>query len=198
MKQRFLCVLLAAVLCLSVLSGCAAQKRTDKSAESGEPKTSTEKVPQAESTEPTHGINQPAASPLGFTNFDSSLIAFLCENGYAEENFAVSPLSFRAALALAASGAEGETLNQLLAVMGFSSVEQMNAWYSDVLAGVDRFDDSFNSEFVPGVTPPTGLSIRSGAMRACPVNSVRIMCRRSATGCARRLPLRPEKSWPTQ
>ena len=149
MKQRFLCVLLAAVLCLSVLSGCAAQKRTDKSAESGEPKTSTEKVPQAESTEPTHGINQPAASPLGFTNFDSSLIAFLCENGYAEENFAVSPLSFRAALALAASGAEGETLNQLLAVMGFSSVEQMNAWYADVLAGVDRFDDSFNSEFVP-------------------------------------------------
>ena len=145
MKQKLICVLLAAVLCLSVLSGCAAQNRTEKS---GEPKASTEMVPQTGSTEPNHGINQPEASPLGFTDFDSRLIAFLCENGYAEENFAVSPLSFRAALALAASGAEGETLNQLLAVMGFSSVEQMNAWYADVLAGVDRFDEYFSSDFV--------------------------------------------------
>lgn len=146
MKQKMICVLLAAVLCLGAMTGCAAQNRVEKSADTGKETVPTEST--AESTEPNHGIKQPEASPLGFTAFDSRLIAFLCENGYAEENFAVSPLSFRAALALAASGAEGETLNQLLAVMGFSSVEEMNAWYASVLEGVDRFDKYLSSGFI--------------------------------------------------
>ena len=147
MKKKIICVLLSAVLCLGAMSGCAAQNRSEKAAASGDPKVVTVDVPQTESTGTSQGVSQPTASPLGLTDFDSQLIAFLLEHGYAGENFAVSPLSFRAALALAASGAEGQTLNQLLAVMGFSSVEEMNAWYETVLAGVDRFDESTHSAF---------------------------------------------------
>ena len=79
------------------------------------------------------------AADIGLSSFDSRLIEFLKQTGKANENFAVSPLSFKAALALAASGAEGETLDQLLSVMGFSSREEMDAWYQTVLANVDQF-----------------------------------------------------------
>ena len=56
------------------------------------------------------------------------------------ENYIVSPLSFRAALILAAEGANGSTRTQLLEAMGFSSEEEMAQWYAAVRESVARFD----------------------------------------------------------
>ena len=148
--KKLLCIVLAGMLCLSCLTGCRAQNQNaapgaapaKTNAATEAPTEPATEEPAPGTTEPVQPIIQPIASPLGFTEFDSRLIAFLREQELDGENFAVSPLSFRAALALAASGAEGETLNQLLAVMGFRSVDEMNAWYGSVLAGVDQFADS--------------------------------------------------------
>ena len=146
MKQKLICLLLAVMMILGVLTGCRAQNAPSDSAaangsdaEQEETMTSPEQETKTDSSEEGSGVVLPTASPLGFTDFDSRLIAFLLDSGKTDENFAVSPLSFRAALALAGAGAEGETLNQLLAVMGFSSVEDMNAWYASVLDGTDEF-----------------------------------------------------------
>ena len=78
-------------------------------------------------------------------DFSQRLIGFLDEAGYKEQSYAVSPLSLRAALALAASGATGETKEQLLKAMGFSSQEELEAWYQTVLANEKAFEDYFNS-----------------------------------------------------
>ena len=45
-------------------------------------------------------------------DFENALIKFLDTNGYEKENYMVSPTSFRAALALAVSGADTETKEQ--------------------------------------------------------------------------------------
>ena len=81
---------------------------------------------------------------LGFTEFDNRLIAFLKQRGLEDENFTVSPLSFKAALALALLGSEGETQQQLLDAMGFVSVDEATAWYASVCSGVERFDAYFD------------------------------------------------------
>ena len=81
------------------------------------------------------------------TAFAARLVQFLEDNGYAEENYIVSPTSFRAALCLAIAGAEGTTKDELLKAAGFESMEDANAWYAGVLASVDAFQtdlDEYN------------------------------------------------------
>lgn len=149
MMKKWICIFLAAALLTAAFAGCRASTDGPAAPNTAEAKPVTTNAPELtnapETSEQTPAIIQPDASPLGFTAFDSRLIAFLRENGRAEENFSVSPLSFKAALALAAEGAEGETLNQLLAVLGFSSLAELEAWYQTVLAGVDNFDSYFSS-----------------------------------------------------
>ena len=81
----------------------------------------------------------------GFSEFDSELISFLEKSGMERESFMVSPTSYRAALALAVSGANGETKEQLLHAMGFQSEEEMNAWYQSVLDSVAFFGEDLNN-----------------------------------------------------
>lgn len=146
MMKKWICIVLAAALLTAAFAGCRA--RTDSPAAPNTTQAKPEDASEPETSGMAPVIVQPDAAPLGFTAFDSNLIAFLRENGKAEENFSVSPLSFKAALALAAEGAEGETLNQLLAVLGFSSVAELEAWYQTVLAGVDEFESAFNSPWM--------------------------------------------------
>ncbi len=75
----------------------------------------------------------------GFTQFDSALIAFLEDEGLADKNYMVSPTSFRAALALATAGADGETKAQLLRAAGFASMDEVNGWYGTLQERVDAF-----------------------------------------------------------
>ena len=73
-------------------------------------------------------------------DFNSSLIKFIEDSGYADQNFMISPTSFRAALALAVAGADNETKNELLHAMGFNSMDDVTAWYEGVVASDGAFD----------------------------------------------------------
>ena len=72
-------------------------------------------------------------------NFDQDFLSFIHMQNE-KENYAVSPLSFRAALILAVEGADAATRAQLLSAMGFASEEEMTQWYTAVRESVDAFD----------------------------------------------------------
>ncbi|MBR6377370.1 MAG: hypothetical protein IKS05_06365 [Oscillospiraceae bacterium] len=132
-----LSLFLAALLLLSCFTGCAGAEPTG---------TTAGNQPQVRNNEPASAELLSAvtnAKPLGFTAFDSQLVEYLKQTGKADENFTVSPLSFKAALTMAALGAEGETQAQLLAALGFRNLEELRAWYSTVLAGADNFEAFF-------------------------------------------------------
>ncbi len=74
-------------------------------------------------------------------DFNASLIAFMEENGFKDKNYLISPTSFRAALALAVSGADGETKDELLKVMGFSDMDELIEWYESVEGSVKSYAD---------------------------------------------------------
>ena len=81
----------------------------------------------------------------GFTEFDAALIDFLDDAGFSQENYMVSPTSFRAALALAVSGADTETKTQLMRAMGFESMDDVNQWYDSVRGSIDAFASDLNA-----------------------------------------------------
>lgn len=139
--KTILCLSLAVVLALSCLSGCRGAENPAPASDS--PAT---KETQAKPDEPAPAVPLSAvtnAKALGFSAFDNQLVEYLKQAGRADENFTVSPLSFKAALTLAALGAEGETQAQLLEAIGFQNAEELRAWYATVLAGVDGFDAFF-------------------------------------------------------
>ena len=126
MKRRFLLILLAACLGLT-----ACQSRVEPQP-SAEPPAATNKPaePSAPETEPAPPETEPVppmpelpeGSGLGLNALDAKLIAYLQANGLEQESFTVSPLSLKAALALTALGAEGETQRQILDALGFADV----------------------------------------------------------------------------
>ena len=81
----------------------------------------------------------------GFTEFDSALIDFLDNAGYSQKNYLVSPTSFRAALALAVSGADSETKAQLIHAMGFESMGDVIQWYESVSESIDAFAEDLST-----------------------------------------------------
>ena len=152
MNRKLISLLLAAVLCLACFSGCQARKPETDSGQASPPASfEKETEPETEKPEPqptyqAAEIIEPMQAPaIAFNAFDSGLLQYLCQTELGSENFTVSPLSFRAALALAALGAEGETLDQLLTALGYTDRDSMIAWYQTVLEGMDKFDSYFNS-----------------------------------------------------
>ena len=150
MKRRIILLLLAACLGLTACQG-QLQPGTGPSdaaptVKPEPPETKplpTEAETELNSTEPAAAEPQPAipaAEGLGLGALDNGLIAYLRANGLENESFTVSPLSFKAALALTALGAEGETQRQILDALGFETVEEMSAWYASVLVGTANFD----------------------------------------------------------
>ena len=149
MKMKtILCTALAVLLVLSCLVGCQSTET---------PRASDEKPTATAPSDPTPTETNPAspasavplaaitnAKALGFSAFDNQLVEFLKQAGRADENFTVSPLSFKAALTMAVLGAEGETQTQLLDALGYRDVNQLRAWYATVLQGVDDFDAFFD------------------------------------------------------
>ena len=106
----------------------------------------TETPEDGQETGKQEGQEEIRMGSSGFTDFDSSLIAFLEDSGLERESFMVSPLSFRAALALAVSGAEGETKQALFRAMGFDSMEEVVDWYAGLLEGVSAFQEGLERE----------------------------------------------------
>ena len=78
--------------------------------------------------------------------FDTDFVNYV-RAANADENFIVSPLSYRAALLLALEGAGGETEAQLLRALGFETKADAEAWYEAVRDSIDRFDAVKAAEF---------------------------------------------------
>ena len=132
--------LTALLLAIALLAGCGSVDRGaagyEIGEERGEKSAGLMDAISAVFSEPVRETS--VGEDSGFTDFDSALIKFLAY-GYGERSFLVSPLSFRAALALAVVGAEGETKSQLLQLMGFADEEEMFAWYEALLRETDAF-----------------------------------------------------------
>ena len=145
MKRRFFLLLLAACLGLSACQGQnlpgAQTPAEPKVPENNDPAPSETVPAETLVTEPAPVLPEiPAGESLGLNELDGKLIAFLRSNGLENESFTVSPLSFKAALALTALGAEGETQRQILDALGFETVEELSAWYATVLVGTADFE----------------------------------------------------------
>ena len=91
-------------------------------------------------------VDETVAGIGGMNDFNNQLIAYVGENGYENENYMISPTSYKAALCLAAAGAKGQTQDELLNAMGFQSVDEMDAWYSMVYNETVDFNDSLEAE----------------------------------------------------
>lgn len=139
--KTIICLTLAMLLAVSCLTGC---RGIEDPVPASDPAATKE--PQDQPEEPAPAVLLSAvtnAKSLGFSTFDNQLVEYLKLAGRADENFTVSPLSFKAALTMAALGAEGETQAQLLEALGFRNVDELRAWYATVLSGVDGFDAFF-------------------------------------------------------
>ncbi len=138
---------ICSVLTASMLTGCANISNNEQVAHTGDEMVQTiaieeEDMPlsengsEAESNEDeTAMINIDTAA-----DFDKELMEFVEESGFAEENYMVSPTSFRAALALAVAGADTETKEDLIHAMGFNDMDEVNAWYASVSQIIEDFD----------------------------------------------------------
>lgn len=85
---------------------------------------------------PDDEIPMPADGSAGFAG---DLAAYLSASDWSERNYAVSPVSLRAALCLAIAGAGGDTLDGLLGAACFGSVDDAAAWYGDIADSVEAF-----------------------------------------------------------
>ena len=139
MKKRIIAAILSILVVTCIISGCGYT----------ETQGSTQVVSQedgisASDENTTDATNTPISEiPEVDINmdFNSSLIDFIEKYGFSDKNYMISPTSFRAALALAVSGADNGTKDELLKAMGFNSMDEMISWYKGVTASVDSYND---------------------------------------------------------
>lgn len=108
------------------------------------PTPSATGTPEQETPEPTE-IPTHTTNPVDkVDNFSLAVAQYLIDHGYANKSFIVSPTSFRAALCLAISGADGDTKEQLLHAAGFSTQEEANEWYQKLIESTEDFYTYFD------------------------------------------------------
>ncbi len=131
MKKKAVALMMAAVMATGLMTGCGSNN-------SSEDNNTTLPAVVEEQKENVEAKPEVSLSD----EFNKTLIDFLEEKGFGNENYMVSPTSFRAALALAVAGADGDTKIELLNAMGFESMDELNKWYSSVAAAIAQFDSS--------------------------------------------------------
>ncbi len=133
MKKKILSTLLTVIIASCAIAGCGGS-----ASDINDPAPSVSDDP----SEP-----DPSDKDTDISDFDpdrdftASLVAFMEANGFKDKNYLISPTSFRAALALAVSGADGETKDELLKTMGFSDMDELLAWYESVENSVKSYED---------------------------------------------------------
>ena len=144
--------LFSSVTLLSLLAGLLGGCGTAQPAPQETPQAADQ--PAVQETEEPSDVIVPDVDVTD--DFTSSLVRFIETSGYENQNYIISPTSFRGGLALAAAGADTDTKTELLSAMGFADMEELNRWYSSVAESEDRFNrwlqdaiDSFeeNKEF---------------------------------------------------
>lgn len=150
--KKIISLSLALVMLMSIMTGCGTapsieEPLPNEPVEQQElPKipTSNIKTPEKEEPQKEESLNTETnmeITNMGFSAFDSELIEFLHTDKSAE-NYMVSPLSFRYAMALATAGAAGETQQELLMSMGFNSMDEYLKWTT----GINNIEDQFEAD----------------------------------------------------
>ncbi len=138
---------ICSVLTASMLTGCAAMSNSSLLAHTGDEMVQKvsiqeEDTPLSEAGNDTENKKNTSVmvNTEATADFDRALMEFVESAGFAEENYMVSPTSFRAALALAVAGADTKTKDELIHAMGFIDMDEVNAWYASVSQIIDDFD----------------------------------------------------------
>ena len=149
--KRILSILLILSLSIGCLAGCSQEKPVDKpisnptEAPIENPIEKPEENPsELPSEKPSTDVVEPIApikdaDKVGFTQFDSQLINHI-NNHKSNENYMVSPLSLKMALLLATTGANGETLDEMLTVLGYDTLDDYLKWGTFMLELEKEFD----------------------------------------------------------
>lgn len=120
MKKHISKLLITALL-FSCLVGCVPTTTE-------EPTTKPTDIPIEK---PNIELEKEKAEMIGFNKFDSSLIQYINKTK-TETNYMISPLSLKMALALLATGAETDTLDEILKATDFDSAESYLAWTKSI------------------------------------------------------------------
>lgn len=123
-------ILLAGVM---LLSGCV---MTVQAPGSEQPISPNPIVEEPKVEEPKVEI---VSDNSGFNEFDSTLIKFI-DDKKGQENYMISPMSFKYALGLAVLGSDGETKEELLKAMGYTSFDDLAALDKRMKATLDNFN----------------------------------------------------------
>ena len=114
----------------------AGEGNTDESAAESE---TPEKPPVDESTA-TEDAEEVEVKPVINKDFNfNTAMESAVKRAAGDENYIFSPLSLKAALALAEVGAKGETKAQILSVLGFETEEALFSWYNSVVKVGNNF-----------------------------------------------------------
>lgn len=135
MKKRLVSALLMGTLIVSLFGACG-NDDSDVEEPQQNQEEPQEKKPVDANVEVIGGMGE----------FNSALVSYIEENGFENENYMISPTSYRAALCLATAGANGQTKQELLDALRFEDEDQMNAWYSMVYNETVEFQDSIQEE----------------------------------------------------
>lgn len=148
--KKIISLSLALVMLMGIMTGCGKTPSTEEPLPNEPveqqrlPEIPTPNIETPEKEEPQQEENlnvEMNITNIGFNAFDSELIEYLHADK-ATENYMVSPLSFRYAMALATAGAAGETQQELLESMGFSSMEEYLKWTT----GINNIEDQFEAD----------------------------------------------------
>lgn len=133
--MSFMSILLAGVM---LLSGCVMTVQAPGSEQPISPNPIVEepKVEEPKIEEPKVEI---VSDNSGFNEFDSTLIKFI-DDKKGQENYMISPMSFKYALGLAVLGSDGETKEELLKAMGYTSFDDLAALDKRMKATLDNFN----------------------------------------------------------
>ncbi len=163
-NKRLTNAALCSILSAAMLVGCAGAS-TPNSTESAQTPAGSDEAQSATSESSQAPADSAQIQSLITSDFNKALAEFIEAAGYENENYMVSPISFKAAMILAVAGADGETKEQLIHSMGFKDMDEYNAWYSkttelktsfdeDIALDVEEFEA--NKEWFPDDKAPEG------------------------------------------
>lgn len=113
---------------------------------------------------PKKSIKPPSeyvSKETGFSQFNDDLITYFEKNVVSEENYIISPLSYKYALVLATLGANGETQKEMLKALNFDSIDECLLWAENYTYILQEFEEDAisDSKYYEEKIPNRKLSI---------------------------------------
>ena len=78
------------------------------------------------------------------SNFNDGLHSYIKNSTLNEQNYMISPLSYRYVLAMATTGAKGDTQAELLKATGFKTIDEYHEWVENINNIATEFENNAN------------------------------------------------------